>query len=197
MSVFEALTELGEEHTDTHVRVPLAHWADGASIANDAGFTYFCFLSGVDWLPNPQLDGEHEYDLSRAAAEPAEIITDPEIRVAGGTSRFSVMVVLQNVVARTGVTLTADVGDDFHIPTLTGIYAGANWHERETWEMFGFIFDGHPRLRHIYLPDEFVGFPLRKDFALPARLVRPWPGLVDMEEMPPAEDESEPSKDPA
>lgn len=50
--------------------------------------------------------------------------------------------------------------------------------------MFGFNFIGHPDLRHLYLPDEFVGFPLRKDFALAARVVRPWPGLVDMEEMP-------------
>ena len=50
------------------------------------------------------------------------------------------------------------------------VYAGADWHERETWEMFGFTFDGHPDLRHIYLPGEFEGFPLRKDFPLLARV---------------------------
>ena len=45
-------------------------------------------------------------------------------------------------------------------------------------------FDGHPRLRHLYLPGEFEGHPLRKDFPLLAREVKPWPGLVDVEPMP-------------
>ena len=64
------------------------------------------------------------------------------------------------------------------------VYAGANWHERETHEMFGIGFDGHPDLRNIYLPDEFEGYPLRKDFPLLARMVKPWPGIVDVEPMP-------------
>ena len=50
--------------------------------------------------------------------------------------------------------------------------------------MYGFQFDGHPGLRHIYLPTEFEGFPLRKDFPLLAREVKPWPGLVDVEPLP-------------
>jgi NADH-quinone oxidoreductase subunit C len=64
------------------------------------------------------------------------------------------------------------------------VYRGADWHERETWEMYGFQFDGHPGLRHIYLPSEFEGYPLRKDYPLLAREVKPWPGLVDVEPMP-------------
>ena len=64
------------------------------------------------------------------------------------------------------------------------MYTGANWHERETWEMFGINFAGHPDLRHMYLPTEFEGFPLRKDFPLLARLVKPWPGIADVEPMP-------------
>ena len=64
------------------------------------------------------------------------------------------------------------------------LFAGANWHERECWEMFGITFDGHPGLRHLYLPGEFEGHPLRKDFPLLARLVKPWPGIVDVEPMP-------------
>jgi NADH-quinone oxidoreductase subunit C len=50
--------------------------------------------------------------------------------------------------------------------------------------MFGFEFTGHPGLRHLYLPSEFEGFPLRKDFPLLAREVKPWPGLVDVEQFP-------------
>ena len=64
------------------------------------------------------------------------------------------------------------------------VYPGADWHERESWEMFGIDFDGHPALRHLYLPGEFEGHPLRKDFPLLAREVKPWPGLVDVEPMP-------------
>jgi NADH-quinone oxidoreductase subunit C len=50
--------------------------------------------------------------------------------------------------------------------------------------MFGISFEGHPGLRHLYLPGEFEGHPLRKDFPLLARLVKPWPGIVDVEPMP-------------
>jgi NADH-quinone oxidoreductase subunit C len=62
------------------------------------------------------------------------------------------------------------------IPTATGIYRGADWHERETWELYGIAFAGHPRLRRLLLPDWFEGFPLRKDYELPARVEKPWPG---------------------
>jgi NADH-quinone oxidoreductase subunit C len=54
--------------------------------------------------------------------------------------------------------------------------------------MYGFDFIGHPNLVHLYLPGEFEGFPLRKDFPLLAREVKPWPGLVDVELMPPTAD---------
>jgi NADH-quinone oxidoreductase subunit C len=69
------------------------------------------------------------------------------------------------------------------------VYPGADWHEREAWEMYGFTFDGHPSLRHLYLPSEFEGHPLRKDFPLLAREVKPWPGLVDVEGMPGGDDD--------
>ena len=81
--------------------------------------------------------------------------------------------------------LKADLpDDDLRIASLSGLYPGANWHERECWEMFGITFDGHPGLRHLYLPGGFEGHPLRKDFPLLARLVKPWPGIVDVEPMP-------------
>ena len=83
------------------------------------------------------------------------------------------------------MTLKADLpDDDLRVASLVPLYAGANWHERECWEMFGITFDGHPGLRHLYLPGEFEGHPLRKDFPLLARLVKPWPGIVDVEPMP-------------
>jgi NADH-quinone oxidoreductase subunit C len=52
------------------------------------------------------------------------------------------------------------------VPTITGIWGTANAHERETYDMFGIIFEGHPDLRRMYMPEEFEYYPLRKDFPL-------------------------------
>jgi NADH-quinone oxidoreductase subunit C len=55
---------------------------------------------------------------------------------------------------------------DPHIPTLVGVYPTCNWHERETWDFFGVIFDGHPALTRIEMPDDWKGHPQRKDYPL-------------------------------
>ncbi|GGT27705.1 NADH-quinone oxidoreductase subunit C [Streptomyces chromofuscus] len=59
------------------------------------------------------------------------------------------------------------------------VFAGATWHERETHEMFGVIFEGHPGLDHLLLPETFEGHPLRKDFVLAARVAKAWPGAKE------------------
>ncbi|NKY15538.1 NADH-quinone oxidoreductase subunit C, partial [Streptomyces somaliensis] len=65
------------------------------------------------------------------------------------------------------------------LPTAVGVYAGAAWHERETHEMFGVVFEGHPNPAHLLLPDGFEGHPLRKDFVLAARVAKAWPGAKE------------------
>jgi len=55
---------------------------------------------------------------------------------------------------------------DRHLPSLTGVYPTCNWHERETWDFFGIIFDGHPALTRIEMPDDWRGHPQRKDYPL-------------------------------
>ncbi|MET8329267.1 NADH-quinone oxidoreductase subunit C [Streptomyces sp. NPDC005181] len=65
------------------------------------------------------------------------------------------------------------------LPTAVGVYAGAAWHERETHEMFGIGFEGHPHLVPLLLPEGFEGHPLRKDFVLAARVAKAWPGAKE------------------
>ena len=55
---------------------------------------------------------------------------------------------------------------DLHVPTVTSVWPGAEWPEREAFDMFGIIFDGNKDLRRMYMPEEFEHFPLRKDFPL-------------------------------
>ncbi len=55
---------------------------------------------------------------------------------------------------------------DPHVASVCGIYPAADWHERETWDMFGVVFDGHPALTRILMPDDWVGHPQRKDYPL-------------------------------
>jgi NADH-quinone oxidoreductase subunit C len=56
--------------------------------------------------------------------------------------------------------------DNVHVDSVTGVWRTANWHERETYDLFGVIFDGHPDLRRILLPEDWQGYALRKDFPL-------------------------------
>lgn len=69
--------------------------------------------------------------------------------------------------------------DGGRLPSLTGVWAGANWHERETFEMFGVVFDGHPNLVPLLLPEGFEGHPLRKEFVLASRVAKAWPGAKE------------------
>jgi len=67
-------------------------------------------------------------------------------------------------------------------PTVSGVYRGALWQERECHEMFGVDFEGHPGLTNLYLPEDFEGHPLRRSFKLPSRAIKEWPGAKDPEE---------------
>jgi NADH-quinone oxidoreductase subunit C len=189
--------ELGEAVVGSHVkagtglwvRVATDAWGTAAEVAKaKLGCEWFDFLSAIDWLPSPfgryedaEVDTADSLADKVAAAHAAPRATG----YAGGDTRFQVLARVVDTTARHDVFLKADVPEDtLTVPTWTHVYAGANWHERETAEMFGITFTGHPDPRKLYLPGEFEGFPLRKDFPLLARVVKPWPGIVDVEPMP-------------
>ncbi|MET9563329.1 NADH-quinone oxidoreductase subunit C [Streptomyces tauricus] len=133
------------------VDVPPESWLASLRSARDAlGCTYFDWLSAVD--------------------EPG---TEP-----GAGFRVSAHVValapVRRLLVRTTVPHSAPV-----LPSAVEVYAGAAWHERETHEMFGVTFEGHPGLDPLLLPEGFEGHPLRKDFVLAARVAKAWPGAKE------------------
>lgn len=188
--VAEFTAELGDAVVGSHIRpgddvwirVTREAWREAGIVLRDrAGFRAFEFLSAIDWLPSPF--GKNEDSPTDPPPEPkTEIVTG----YAGGETRFQVFARAHSLTRKLGVTLKVDLpDDDLSIDTWLPVYAGVNWHEREAKEMFGIDFVGHPHLIHIYLPGEFEGHPLRKDFPLLARHVKPWPGIVDVEPFPP------------
>lgn len=81
--------------------------------------------------------------------------------------RFDVVVLLYSLKNRVRLRLKAGCNDGEPVPSLVPLWNGANWLEREAYDMFGIVFDGHPNLRRILLPDDWdEGFPLRKDYPL-------------------------------
>ena len=77
---------------------------------------------------------------------------------------FDVVCRLENLGSKLGLTLKTRIGRDASCPSLTGLFRGALWMERECYDLFGIRFDGHPDLRRILLPPEWEGYPLRKDY---------------------------------
>jgi NADH-quinone oxidoreductase subunit C len=81
--------------------------------------------------------------------------------------RFGVIYNLYSLASKQRIRLkTFTEEEDPKVPTVTGVWGTANWHERETYDMFGIVFEGHPDLRRVYMPEDFEHYPLRKDFPL-------------------------------
>jgi NADH-quinone oxidoreductase subunit C len=148
------------------VRVPAERWVE-AHRALGEHLPYFSWLSAIDW--------SNEVAVGEAPEEQVE-------------DRFEVLTCLGSPTTGEWVILSTEIPKEgASLPTLRDVFGGADWHEREAHEMFGIVFEGHPNLVHLYLPDAFEGHPLRKTFPLLSREVKPWPGMVDVEDMPSTE----------
>jgi NADH-quinone oxidoreductase subunit C len=100
--------------------------------------------------------------------------------VDDGDEGFAVYCHLYNVEDRQHVFLSTRVPRESpSLSTATGVFRGAAWHERETAEMFGVDFVGHPYPERLLLSESFEGYPLRKDFVLTARVSKTWPGAKE------------------
>lgn len=94
-------------------------------------------------------------------------ITAVDMLTMRTTPRFDVCAMLYSIPNRVRLRLKAGVDDGEHVPSLVPVWNGANWMERECYDMFGIVFDGHPNLRRILLADDWdEGHPLRKDYPI-------------------------------
>lgn len=158
------------DHGIARLVVDRDNWVSAAVTMRDQGMPFFSWLSAVDWSRDV------------AVGEQVESVDDLE-------ERFEVICRLSSVRSADAVHLVTELAkDDARMPSLVGEFGGAEWHERETAEMFGIDFEGNPASgRHLYLPDAFEGHPLLKSYPLLSREVKPWPGKVDVEDMPSTE----------
>jgi NADH-quinone oxidoreductase subunit C len=138
-AVVDARTELGAEI----LVVATNHILDvGRLLRDEFGFDMLVDVSAVDWFG------------SQGAVRPAD------------GPRYDVNYQLLAVDTSVRLSIKAQLPDveSPHIASLFSVWPAADWHEREVYDFFGIVFDGHPNLRRILMPDEWIGHPLRKDY---------------------------------
>ena len=143
----EAVTEtvLGGAHP--YAVVAAEKWPEVARFLRDdprMGFDFLRCISSIDLLPEDKL--ACVYDLLALSPVSAK-------ELMSARHEFAVRVYAER--------------SDPHIPTVSDVWPAADWHEREAYDLMGVVFDGHPDLRRILLPDDWEGHPLRKDYVYP------------------------------
>lgn len=92
------------------------------------------------------------------------------LEYGGGSDRFEVVYLVLNIETGDRLTVKTYVNDpDPKLPSATQVWFGADWLEREVYDMYGIVFDGHPNFKRLLLPQEFQSFPLRKDYPVKGR----------------------------
>lgn len=137
-----ALTELGgsvkEQFGNVHVTLPKPVLLEAVGAVKAAGFAMISDVIGNDYSQFPGHQGK----------------------------RFTVSYNLHTVKGDERIFLRVDLDDGESVPTITGIWSGANFMERECFDMMGIVFDGHPNLRKLLTPEDLEGHPHRKDFPI-------------------------------
>ncbi len=110
------------------------------------------------------LKDEHGFDML------ADVTAADYLKYPNAADRFGVMYVLVNTGSGERVIVKTAVNEpEPTLPSAFPLWKGADWMEREVFDMYGIVFAGHPDLRRILMPDAFTGFPLRKDYPLRGR----------------------------
>ena len=154
----ERVLETSDAFGDHEVVIAVKDWVEVAQFIKDDG----------------DLQMDHFIDLTA--------IDYPERESA----RFDLVLMTRSSVTGARIRLRTHAKDGEEPGTLSGIWSGANWAEREVWDMFGIKFNGHPDMRRILLYEEFVGHPLRKDYPIDkAQPLVPYREVGDIDKLPP------------
>jgi NADH-quinone oxidoreductase subunit C len=130
-----------EFRSQQRVTVPASHIAMALESLRDAGMDQLIDITAVDMLEYP-----------------------------GATDRFEVVYLLLNTNSGERLTVKTYVNEpELKLPSACPIWHGADWLEREVYDMFGIVFEGHPNFKRLLLPDAFESFPLRKDYPVKGR----------------------------
>ncbi|QNN46957.1 NADH-quinone oxidoreductase subunit C [Thermomonas brevis] len=183
----EAAVEVAQPRGEVTLEVPAADWlAACTALRDEFGFDTFVDLCGVDYLGH----GGDEWDTvgvsnegfsrgvegsgpgrfqwgqqpSHEVAQPGTAAPDADIPGRRYAAVLHLLSLARNLRLRVRC-FAPDEGLPV-VPSVTGLWPGANWFEREAFDLFGIIFDGHPDLRRILTDYGFVGHPFRKDFPL-------------------------------
>ncbi len=139
----DAIEEIYEFRGDTWIYIRPEYLLPVCQLLRDdpdLNYLYISDVMGIDWLPKWQ-----------AGEKP---------------KRFEVVYNLYSPVSFQRIFLKVRVNEGERVPSVTPIWEGANYPEREVYDMFGIEFEGHPNLKRILMPDDWVGHPLRKDYPL-------------------------------
>jgi NADH-quinone oxidoreductase subunit C len=139
------IVEKGVSAGDAWITVEPANVRAALSALRDEGFRLLVFITCVDHLVDPS---------------------------GGRPARYEVVYQLRNMDAPEHIRMRTFIdGDPPHLDSVHDLFPPANWDERETYDMFGIIFDNHPDLTRILMPDDWVGHPLRRDFPVGGEVV--------------------------
>jgi NADH-quinone oxidoreductase subunit C len=160
-------TEYRENEIEPWACVSVARIADACTFLRDEpqlGFNQLMCLSSIDW------DGYDEAGKGKSVAILGYLEDGtPETSDRVGEGDFGVVYSLYSHSLRHKFTLRVRTPRDIAVvPTVSGIWSTASWHEREAWDLLGIRFEGHKDLRRILLEEHWVGHPLRKDYQMPA-----------------------------
>lgn len=132
-----------------------------------------CNGETIMWLPTPTdllstvilLKNDADVSMDRLS----DLTAYDNVDQVDGAQRFVSVTQLASSKFHTRLRLKALVDDGAEVPSLTGVWSMANWLERETYDMFGIKYTGHPDMRRIMMDERFVGHPLRKEYGLEER----------------------------
>lgn len=136
-------------------------------LKDELGFDYLEIVSATDWLGPVEPKGYIRNPNPIVFLPEGAVPYDQPTATPGFNYRpvFDMLWVFGNIPEKIKLFLRCEIGrEDAKVPSLTGLFAGANWQEREIYDLMGVEFTGHPNLRKILTPDFLVGHPLRKDY---------------------------------